>query len=268
MTRQQIIVGGATGKRFVSPQPTTLIEQWRSDVCAAIAGEYSYAEILEFAAAQQRDRERRQEVEDLFAECSGSEGMEELCGIAYQWQLAKRREARGFTRPYKSRSLAQQLTNGFKSYYERLLDDPVRLAARRATDRRRYERWRADPALAERRRRQGRESARRHKTKRAAAHKAWWERIKIDRDEAYQRRAASWRRRTAEAYRDPERREKLRKASRESHARKRARLKQEPAAYRAVLDARNAKRASSATKAGRLYRHASPRWSASEARDS
>jgi hypothetical protein len=75
-----------------------------------------------------------------------------------------------------------------------------------------------------------------------AAHKTWLKRSRSQRTAAYLKMIERWRARYRDA--DEALRERFRKASRESQKRKRDRLKREdPTAYRALLDARNSKRA-------------------------
>ncbi len=256
MSRGQVVVAGATGKRRIVHAPTrTAMDRQRDDVCSAISAEYSYAEILEFAAKRQRDRERAEEIADLFSDFSAAEQLEEMLYVAYQWQLARRREARLFSPPRKSKALLASLRRKYKAYYQRLIADPVRCAERRKKDAERYRRRYNDPDLREHIKRLALQQYKKHAAKRAKSHRAWQDRIRRERTAVYLKRLQKERERIARDYQDPVRKEKRRKAARECHARKRARLKQDPAAYRAFLDARNAKRTPN---------RAAPRWCGEE----
>ena len=232
-----------------------------------VSAEYAYDEIQLIGERMRRDAERSAEIAELFEELGGGDRLESAIYETCQWRAAQRRDAYLFTRPHGSvrrrgprepvdaLRLVERLEKRHRAYYQRVIADPMRRALRKQKDHDRYVRRRANPEQRAKENARARERARRDKRKRYASWKAWYARSRAERSPAYLRFLQRERERVRRDYQDEARREKRRKATRECWRRKRDQLKQDPAAYRAFLDARNAKRTPN---------RAAPRWAAAE----
>lgn len=96
----------------------------RASAVDAIAIEYSYAEILDFAGELRRDMARRREIESMFSVLSGAGHLEEYLYWCYQRRLAAHNEDRA-SDPFRFAQYA-------RASYARLKADNGRYTSRLA----------------------------------------------------------------------------------------------------------------------------------------
>lgn len=222
------------------------------------AGRAQHVPAGAFGRAPSRARERVVEFDEEDSEAAERARIRDILLAEYSWEelqqisanmrrdMERRREIEEMFAELDGTSLLEDEL--FKIYKVRL--------AKQGT---RYQQRKRDPRFVAQDRARSLKYYHENKKARTAAHKAWLLRSRVERTEAYLRMLERWRKRYREA--DEAQREKWRKASRDCMKRKRDRLKREdPAAYRALLDARNAKRK---PKSGR---RAAPRFGSGRSR--
>lgn len=258
---------GAFGRHAPVARPMaerTERDRAREHIREALMVEYSFDELQQIAANMRRDAERHEEIAEMFDELGGADRVEHAFYETHLWRLAKRREGAQWTRGRtKSAALLEKLRQRHKVYYQRVIADPVRRAARRTADRRRYLRRMSVPELRDQLRARARELQRKiPKAQRTAAHKAWRHRIRRQRTPVYLRRLEKERAKwwAAKGRGDKAWLEKKKRAARECQRRRMAALRRDPAAYRALLDDRAAKRLAHARAEGREPRLVRKRW--------